>query len=358
MIARLIAATLLVAASPALAQESGAELWQNAAGGKRPKAIDITAPAAAGALKFRYVVTFSPTGTDVAAEYKSDDGELIGTLYIYRPPIASAQDTMIATTETIRAIYGAAVTIDPETLVDAGGAVRVAHRRAFDHLIFAGPNSQLPPGELASVLSVLQADDWLIKLRVTGPSRRKAEVAAAADAMLAAVRLGRAVKAAPAALDTVSDCLDTPATPDATALTVKPDERMAAAMSVIGALARVDAKNPPLPRQLCVLRRNYDGPGGHIVLRDQSGPMSPNLMLMGDSGAMVTSAAFFPGTKGSFIWVASGDKVQMFGPFDRPPSLAQLDGVMSGNTGWIGGAISSLTRTDPKGNYTVNISTN
>ncbi len=355
----LFALALLVASSAhAQAVEVDRSVWRESSGSDpKPVNVDIAVPRRAATLTLIQLRSFSPGGFDVGGEYRTDDRALIGTLYIYRPASANAANAVIATDSVIKGIRGAGVVSLSHTLVPMAGVVNAAHRLVYDHLQ-SGPSAlgdALAP-DLASVFMVAQVGDWLVKVRVSGPSARRAEVEAAADALIAGVKPGRGLAAIPAAIDTVTECPESDPEGEvrAQAKVATPADRMAAGITVILGIGGPTAKDPPKSRALCVMRRDTQR-GIALVLRENAGPRTPSLVLFGDSGGTLEVVPLGDkGKTGAAIVFGNQGKAASFGPFDRAPSARQLIGIFGGDGVWLGQPAATATR-DAKGNPKIEV---
>ncbi len=332
-----------------------AAIWIDKAGDlPHPTAVGIAVPRTAGGVTLSRLHGFTPGGFDNAAQYRNADDSIFATVYIYRPTLANAGNAMIVTDAVIRASYGDQTQVLGDTLAPVGGLPNGAHRRVYDRLKITQAGAQGDGGPQASVLMAMQAGDWLVKIRVTGSSAQRDEIAAVADRLLATLKFDKKALPVPAALDHITDCLDSADTPAATRVT-SANGAVLSLMVIMGANPTT-RKNPPVARDLCIMRRGSE-PGVALVLRATNGPAEPQLLLYGDTGTAVAMLKPLEGISTGPAVLAHGfDRVTMFGPFDRLPNAAQLLGLLKGEVGWLGPEISSVSR-DAKGNIQVNITT-
>jgi len=359
MIRSILALLLALCAMPVLAADRAypvdEAIWVDKGNAlPHPKSVNIAVPRSIGALALTRLHGFSPGGFDLGAQYRNAEGNIFATVFIYRPELADAGNTMIMTDAVIRANYGPKVRALENGLVAVNGRPNAAHRRAYDGILITQAGAQGDGGPQASVLMAMQAGDWIVKIRTTGSSSKREEVVRLADALLAGLTFDAKVPVIPAALDNVTECPETVVGPAAARKIVK-DTTSLAMMVLYGAVAH-SLKTPPKARNLCVMQRST-GTGVALILRRADGPQQPELMLFGDTGGAVTivdppvSASGGPG-----VIVHVFDQAEMFGPFDRRPSATQLLGLLDGNETWIGAPISTLKR-DAKGNFNVSIVT-
>lgn len=309
----------------------------------RPALIDIRVPRAAAGLTLDKLEAIRPDGTDLAAVYNRADGRIVATAYVYRPGIADAGYTMIMTDLAIRALFGAKVEAPPDALVAAGGVAGTAHRR-----VYTGGRLGPQARPVATALAALRAGDWIVKLRVTGPEEESAAVAAALDGLLAGIEFGGTSRPAAAALDSVDSC---PEPAGASPATRKPGPSTVLQLAVALAAGPGDAR----PRRLCVMAARSTGVGMELVLRDRDGAAAPTVMLTGDRGDGVLVVPGQAPLEGWGLIRASAQEAVMFGPYDRAPSAAQLIGLMTGQTDWVGSGISRMRR-DAAGAVNVEVS--
>jgi hypothetical protein len=338
-------------AQPIMVDES---VWSAAADkAPRPKLIDIGVPRSAGALLLRRLHAFRPDGLDNGAQYTSADGAIIGTIYLYRAGYPDAGYAMLMTGEAIRARFTGAQP-GREQLVSAGGVASGARRRLFDGGVDQAGAFGPVGAPLTAGLATLRASEWIVKIRVTGPADRRADVASSLDALVSGLSFGSNAKVIPGALDTITDCPE--AEGQARAQRLNRDHK-ALALMVISGLNAIDPKSAaPAPRKLCVMARRQTSNSLDVVLREVDGPNSASVMLMGDAGNALTILPPMDGiSKGWALISSTTDKVTMYGPFDRAPSARQLIDIFEKqDTAWAGSEISSVTR-NKDGNYFINI---
>lgn len=336
----------LLLAGPAAAQslavdESAWRLTDSEA--PRPLRTDIAVPREAGPLQLTRLSAFRPGGLDNGATYRSRDGGLIATVYIYRPMLADAGYTMIAADAALRGNLTAVVAA-PETLVAAGGVADAAHRRLYSGLLSRNGQSR----SLASGLAALRAGHWIVKLRVTGPGERQADVAAALDSLLAGLTFGPSSTVSRSRLDEVSSC------PDASS--PAPPKRGKAEPAFAALLLGLQ---PPAsgsgPRRLCEMARRHTPQSLDIVLRPTDGPASvPSVVLMGDAGDSAQVLPPFLGMRGYVVVTDSLDAATLFGPFEWAPAARLLLDLPAKSSDWIGPAVARLTR-GPDGKAAVSV---
>jgi hypothetical protein len=158
----------------------------------------ITFPRDAGALSATNAGEASHGGEaiDTLVDYRSADQQLRASVFLYYPGLPHAGVAAFANDEAIHAGGGATLAAGGPRIVGAGGVEGVAIRRDYDHY----------QGNLASSSAFVKAERWLMTIRVSGPDSRRADVAAAMDALLAGMRFGPLSPPRPAAPIAIAPC--------------------------------------------------------------------------------------------------------------------------------------------------------
>ncbi|MBX3561863.1 MAG: hypothetical protein KF780_08620 [Sphingomonas sp.] len=143
-------------------------------------AASISAPDRIGGLRFDRATEGQDyaSGLDSAVRYQSADRQVFATLYVYTPNLAHAGLTAFTTDYFIHYIAESAPRVIGQTVVSAGGQADSAIR--IDYANFRG--------SLASSAAFLKVGQWIVKLRVSGPEARRAEVDRAMNALLDGLR--------------------------------------------------------------------------------------------------------------------------------------------------------------------------
>jgi len=188
----------------------------------------IAFPIRAGELTAQRHLEFSNQGEgiDNGIQYRSADGAIIGTVYVYYPGLPHAGLAAFATDNAIHVNSQSAVRAGPARIVAAGGVEGVAIRT--DYSGYRGDN--------ASIAAFVKAGRWIVKFRVTGPTARRGDIEAAVEALLRGVEFGRANPPLAAAQLRIEDC---PADAGRDAATVLPDPP-AVELAAQGFLATLD----------------------------------------------------------------------------------------------------------------------
>lgn len=159
---------------------SQAQTWRQADGRLFFSPAAVSLPDRAGAAAMTETREFSHRGQhmDNVVQYRSSDGELIVTAYIYYPGLTHVGLAAFATDNAIRLNSESEVRTMGTQVVAAGGHPGAALRTDYDN--YRNGN--------ASSAAFIKLDRWLIKLRVTAPERRRADVDAAMSALLDGIR--------------------------------------------------------------------------------------------------------------------------------------------------------------------------
>jgi hypothetical protein len=182
---------------------AGSDLWRRDEHGIIFSKARFGFPASAGtvALEGAYEFSHPGAGIDSGLQYESTDHEVFASVYVYAPSLANAGLTAFATDNAIRVQSGSDLRLLNSRMVAAGGRDGVAIRADY---------SGFRQGHAASSAAFIRAGFWIIKLRVSGPEARRADVEAAMSALLANLRFEGSVGPRAAEPLTVSDCTTRP----------------------------------------------------------------------------------------------------------------------------------------------------
>lgn len=297
----------------------------------------VSLPARAGTLAFSETKEFSHPGEglDAAALFRSSDRQVLASVYVYYPAIAHSGLTAVATDAAIRINSQAPVRALGSRVVAAAGHPAAAVRADYRGYL----------GNLASSSAFIKAGRWMIKLRVSGPEGRKAEVDAAMAALLDDLRVESGEALRPAALLETPDCAPN-RIPDAR---VRPDVGAEVMEDVIvfGTLdptgSTTKGRPESSPRQsrigaswcrqmlaagtsnITMLRRTDVEPG-----TAPGDGKSMLLVLYSDAGGLLEVVR----TRGQGRYALLNHKIgesSLLASFDSLPSDAQLVQVLTGN---------------------------
>ncbi|HYD13870.1 MAG TPA: hypothetical protein VEC11_13560 [Allosphingosinicella sp.] len=208
MLRSLLLALSLAAAGPALAQTSEAppprtytqaDIWSRSGDRIRFTLAGISVPAALGTLRFGRTAEASREGQalDNALLYASADQAVFATVYIYAPALPDAALTAFMTDHAIHLQSGSELRVLRRSVAAAGGREGVAIRADY-----AGFRQD----RLASSAAFLRVGRWIVKLRVSGPEARRAEVEEAMNSLLRDIRFEGRVMPAAATPIAVGNC--------------------------------------------------------------------------------------------------------------------------------------------------------
>lgn len=190
-------------ARPPARTYSQADLWERAGDRITFALAGISVPVAPGATRLDRTVEASREGRglDNALLYLSADGQVFATVYIYAPALADPALTSYMTDYAIHLTSGPALRTLRTAVVAVGGREGVAIR--FD---YAGARQE----RLASSAAFMRIGRWIVKLRVSGPEARRAEVETAMNALLQGLRFEGQVQPGRVAPLSPQDCRHTP----------------------------------------------------------------------------------------------------------------------------------------------------
>lgn len=221
-------------------------------------------------------------------------------------------------------------------IVAAGGVEGVAIRRDYGGY----------RGDMASSAAFVKAARWLVKLRVSGPAARQAEVAAAMDALLAGIRFGALSRPRAAAPIRVRDCPPGSGGETATLLPDPPGGEIAAHGFLAtfdggGIMATEDGGPSPLPSrvpdELCLSGRVPIGNGQAPILRSDPGPplsvdgRTRLIVLMSDSGDYLEVVHAENLGRHLLLSHRIGETI-LLGGFDNVPSDDQIADILAGRS--------------------------
>lgn len=322
-----VAVATVMLASPAMAQDGA---WRVKGDRAALPAAKLALPARAGALALTQMDEASNKGQglDNFAQFQSADGQVQGTAYVYRAILPDAALAAYATDRAIRARFGPSLTAESPASVPLAGQPG----RALRHLYSTD--------KLATGAAFVSVGPWLLKVRVSGPVARRAEVAGALDALLAGVRLDRDAFAMP--VQPLS--FDTPCpAPAAEAKPLESDGMDAEAllgMLMGGKSMKKAVKSRPItnPNQLPFPSSGYKracvrgtirvaGGGDALEFIQPAGVAEPDAMLaaLNDAGGVlaIQRSQLEPGFTVRRYGIGQVDQL---GKLDRLPGVAQLGG--------------------------------
>lgn len=332
---RLFAAAALAAAALAGAAPLGAAGFVQKDGQVSLAEAGITLPDQAGALGLTEVKEFSSKGKgiDNVAQYRSPDGKVEATVYIYMPAYADAALAAAKTSEVVEARFGPGLVPAASAVVAAGGVEGAAIRRVYE-----GARG----GQYTTSLAILKAGRWIVKMRASGPSARGAEAVAALDALLQNIRFSDRGAVAPVAQLQLSEC----PVRAKKARKAKPaslpgleDNKLAAALVASTMAADPGDDGPPAAigangsRPLCVRERVKVGDSMLALVQPADGGERPDAVVavVNDAGATFEMRKAEQGRNYLLMFHQIGQTAHM-GMFDRPLSGEQLASILTGES--------------------------
>ena len=334
MIRSLLIALSLVAAGPAAAQsheaQSGrtytqAELWTRSGERITFSLGGISLPTRAGEIRMTRQVEASQQGRglDNALLYASPDRAVFATAYIYAPALADAALTAFMTDYVIQLQSGAGLRTLRSGVVTAGEREGVAIRADY-----AGFREE----RLASSAAFMRVGRWIVKLRVSGPEARRAEVEAAMTALLGEVRFDGPTQPAAAEPITAPAC---ESTPSRAARPVQSSDADTMEHAIMSHTPVDDAASPRWCRS--VGYRHPEALGPTPVLRDMSPGVGEDswrrvlIALVADNGTMfeVAERRFQNRTRFVLIHHQIG-RTTVLGAYDSVPTDEQIADIALG----------------------------
>jgi hypothetical protein len=331
----LLLALLTPAAGFAQPAPAPSELWQRADERITFTHAQISFPVRAGATTLQRAVELSRQGAglDNGLQYLSSDERVFATVYIYYPGLPHAGVSAWATDNAIRVQSGDELRLLGSRVVAAGGRPSAAIRADY---------SGFRDERLASSAAFVKSGRWIVKLRVSGPEARRADVERTMTALLEGMRFHGEDQPRRAEPIEVGDCADGngQAAPLATG-----DADDALEEAVIGVLdgagdngreegARHAAATPELGRQWCLSSRLRIGDSVIPVLRSQAGSPGDHdrsvvLAIISDSGMLLEVVETRRRNRFVVLHHEIG-RTRLLGAFAAVPSDEQIAEVLSG----------------------------
>jgi hypothetical protein len=193
-------ALLLGLAGPAAAADPPAANAYWKASGERLSfnPAQLSVPRRAAAVEYFETAEFSHKGegVDNAIKYRSADQKIFATLYVYYPSFSHSGVQAIATDQAIRGARSPNIRMLGTGVAAAAGKRGVAVTADYDQYL----------GDNHSKAAFIKAGRWMLKLRVTGPQSRSADVAAVMTALLDGLRFEGQAQPRPAAPISAGEC--------------------------------------------------------------------------------------------------------------------------------------------------------
>ena len=366
----LFLATGLPAQVASQTYEVAQSAWEDPAGSlPHPRLAQIGVPRNAGSLSLTELTDFNNSGgVDNIAQYRSADGQTFGTIYIYQTTLTDPAMAALATDHVIRSAYGDQTAPSNREFVQAGEhedmALMIVYDGAFD-------------GMRSSAAAFMGAGVWTIKVRVTGPQTDRDGIVADIRLLLSGMTFGEdATPFAPRALS-VSQC---PVTEfgEAAQLLNEPPSEGGISSSSVGALivagGLISNRHETLEsmansgfslagNDFCMMGSRQIRRGTHILVLSHTGPeIVPAIVLVGDAGLGLeiipdlTSDGNEADSNIVNIMLHRLGRAEIYGPFDRTPTLDQFYSLLTEGMEWLGQSRGSVT-ISPSGDTHINIVT-
>ena len=170
----------LATAAPAQPQAESSKHWAASGDSLTFKPAQMSLPRRLGPAEFSYAKDISQAeeGLDSAALFRSSDGRMLVTVYVYLPGLAHPAVQRISTNNAMAIASDGKARLSGEREGDAAGIDGAA--LTADHEDYLGG--------LASRSAFVKAGRWLIKIRMSGPPDRAQELSAMRSALLGGLR--------------------------------------------------------------------------------------------------------------------------------------------------------------------------
>lgn len=348
----LIAAAPPAAQQPVPKQDQGGqrELWVRSGSQIALVPARTAFPLVAGPISFAGNREFSHEGEgiDAGLHYRSADQQVLGTVYVYLPGLSHSGLAAYATDQGIRVSSQTPVRVTRTSVVAAGNVERSAIRVEYENY----------RGGLASSAAFIKAGRWTVKIRVSGPQARSADVAASMDALLRGIEFGRANPPHPAMPINVSDCPAGVGQQDARSLPDPAAPEMAAhamlgtfdgggieATDENGARSYLPSR---VPQDFCLSSRAAVGTAQIPVLRAAGGPprsidgRTRLMAVISDSGTWI-EVVHAPNLNRYLILYHQIGSTALLGGYDNVPSDRQIADLLNNPAGDAARIRSSIT---------------
>ena len=301
---------LLLLPTHALSQAADVqEAWSASDGTLRAHAAGISIPQTIAGLSLAKSgeVSNGGKGVDNYAQYLSEDGAIQATLYVYLPSYANASLAAYMTDRAVMERFGRKTRRTSYESVSLGGKADRAIRAVYD---------DAADGTLTTAAAFAHAGRWLVKLRVTGPSKRRTEVVDGLNGMLNSLHFGDRASVWPISPASFTDC---PAQND-----------REAKLTALSPAVAADAK--PIresARPFCLRGQVQTSEGSYDMLEQQGAPNGAVIVPIDDAGTVL---AFDPASSGIGyqLSIHSVGETKLYGVYDRVPSPRQIAEILDG----------------------------
>lgn len=361
LILALVLALATSAASLAQPTAAGPDLWR--LDGDRISFVSalIGFPQRAGPTRLGDAFEFSRQGQglDNGLQYRSPDDQIFATAYLYYPGLPHAGISAFATENAILVQSGANLRVLRSGIVGAGGRENVAIRADY-----AG----FRDSRMATSAAFIKVGRWIVKLRVSGPESRRADVERTMTELLDGMRFEGTIAPRTAEPLEVADCRDRP-TQAAAPLTGNATD--AAEEAVLGVLdgagdegreqgAAHRAGTPVVGTGWCLSSRVQIGNSNLSILRaDAAAPDDQNRSVLiasiTDSGTMI-EVVRTRRRNGYVMFHHQIGRTMLLGAYAGVPTDQQINDIVSGADRAGGEARATIThKTDGNANITLHV---
>lgn len=317
----------------------GAEYWTASDQRMTFTAARISFPRRVGAVGLNRSIAFGQrnVGLDNGLIYASDDHALIATVYVYLPGLAHEGLTAVATEHFMRIQSGAGFRPLGSRVTGAGGREGVAIRADFSG--FRDANE-------ASSSAFLKAGRWIVKLRVSGPESRRADVERTMTALLEEIRFEGDIVPRAAEPIALVDCPPAAAAPAAALLATNAADAMEDAIMAVAVGLHDDrragaterrADPPRFAPRWCVSSLRQAGRYALPTLRalpsapTEDSRRSVAVAILNDSSGVVEVVERRFRNRSRYILLHhSTGQTRVLGAYDALPGDAQLNAVLGG----------------------------
>ena len=338
--------------------EAPTSLWRPADDHVTFTTANFDVPRAPGAVRFTRSFEFSHPGEgiDSGLQFESPDRQVFATIYVYYPGLPHAGLTAYTTDWVIHS--------ESPNLRELG--MRVVAAGGRDGAAIRGDYANFRDG-MASSASFIKIGRWILKLRVSGPETRRAEVEATMSALLMGLRFNGPMQPRQAAPFETVNCTDPPVAPahllpDSQALAM--EGGITAVMDGAGeeAVDRQGRHLDPLPSRLALrwcqpvtLRIGNSSPRllrAATPLHDGFGGRTVLLLLINDAG---TAFEQIENNQHHFVLLYHQmARTSVLGTYDGPLADGQLADILSGADN-DGGRFRASAQLLPNGNTNLQI---
>lgn len=311
--ARFLLSLALCLTAPSIARAADeAEAWTPTENAIRANAAGISLPQSVATLSLAKSGEASNGGraVDNYAQYLSEDGAVQATLYVYMPTYADASLAAYMTDKAIMARFGTRTRRSAYASAAVAGHSGTAIRAVYD---------DAADGALTTAAGFVHAGRWIVKIRVTGPTDRRAEVLAGLDGMLAKL--------------TVDDATSLHVTTPASFGACPTPEQGQARLSAIASTDTAAPQDVRIPREgrdtLCVRGTVATTEGNYDMLQQAGRSDGAIIVPVDDSGTVLS---FDPATQGAGykLSIHMVGQTDLYGVYDRVPSAQQIAAIVDG----------------------------